>query len=279
MSSSITRSSRLGPAGSSPSASRTLERLATAGFTDLMRSPACRARQVSARFYAQHAGRGPARNRSATSTAGIGVRVGAQPMRRTVAGHERQQRLVHASAGRCGIPDRSQVIGRNGDGQDTATSNPTNIATAARPVNTTEPSITGTARVGNTAPIVVRVRITARGGRPVSGANVFMRATPRVVSHGSDGSDGRRWDRDTHARAQPAVPATAQRLQRAVLHQGVQAGRPRSGRSCRLPARAGDWRAEQEPGVNAEWRRSRRHSAHHFLGQGRVEELASLAGS
>ena len=193
---------------------------------------------------------------------------------------------------------RSQVIGRNDDGQDTATSNPTNIVTAAKPVNTTEPSITGTARVGNrldanrgqwagdtpitysyvwlrcnakgdncseiqgandtsyevrdsdtgrtirvrviarndrgstsaisnptgvvgtnqppppatgtvpvselkaggdrlvvasvqfspnpvtssTAPIVVRVRITARGGRPVSGANVFMRATPRVVT-------------------------------------------------------------------------------------------------
>jgi hypothetical protein len=33
-----------------------------------------------------------------------------------------------------------------------------------------------------TAPITVRVRITARGGRPVSGASVFMRATPRVVT-------------------------------------------------------------------------------------------------
>ncbi|MDQ3672380.1 MAG: hypothetical protein M3364_08105 [Actinomycetota bacterium] len=200
-----------------------------------------------------------------------------------------------------GFRIRSQVIGRNDDGQDTATSNPTNVVTAAKPVNTTEPSITGTARVGNrldanrgqwagdtpitysyvwlrcndkgdncseiqgandtsyevrdsdtgrtirvrviarndrgstsaisnptgvvgtnqppppppnptgtlpvsqlqaagdrlvvasvqfspnpvtsrTAPIVVRVRITARGGRPVSGANVFMRATPRVVT-------------------------------------------------------------------------------------------------
>ena len=197
-----------------------------------------------------------------------------------------------------GFRIRSQVIGRNDDGQDTATSNPTNIVTAAKPVNTTEPSITGTARVGNTleanrgqwagdtpitysfvwlrcndkgdncseiqgetdtsyevrdadsgrtirvrviarndrgstsaisnptgvvgsnqppppssggipvgdlkaagdrlvvasvqfspnpvtsrtAPITVRVRITARGGRPVNGANVFMRATPRVVS-------------------------------------------------------------------------------------------------
>ena len=197
-----------------------------------------------------------------------------------------------------GFRIRSQVVARNDDGQDTATSNPTNIVTAARPVNTTEPSITGTARVGNTleanrgqwagdtpitysfvwlrcndkgdncseiqgandtsyevrdadsgrtirvrvtarndrgstsaisnptgvvgsnqppppssggipvsdlraagdrlvvasvqfspnpvtsrtAPIVVRIRVTARGGRPVNGANVFMRATPRVVS-------------------------------------------------------------------------------------------------
>jgi hypothetical protein len=32
-----------------------------------------------------------------------------------------------------------------------------------------------------TAPITARVRVTARGGRPVSGALVFMRATPRVV--------------------------------------------------------------------------------------------------
>ena len=49
-----------------------------------------------------------------------------------------------------GFRIRSQVVARNDDGQDTATSNPTNIVTAAKPVNTTEPSITGTARVGST---------------------------------------------------------------------------------------------------------------------------------
>jgi hypothetical protein len=32
-----------------------------------------------------------------------------------------------------------------------------------------------------TAPITVRVRVTARSSRPVAGAEVFMRATPRVV--------------------------------------------------------------------------------------------------
>ena len=194
-----------------------------------------------------------------------------------------------------GFRIRSQVVARNAEGQDTATSNPTSVITAARPVNTTEPSISGTARVGSTlqanrgewageqpitysfqwlrcndkgdncselsgandtsyvvrdadtgrtirvrvtarndrgsssaisnptgvvgsnqpppgtgipvsdlqaagdrlvvatvqfspnpvtsrtAPITARVRVTARGGRPVSGAAVFMRATPRVV--------------------------------------------------------------------------------------------------
>ncbi len=201
---------------------------------------------------------------------------------------------------------RSQVIARNGEGQDTATSNPTAIITAAFPVNTSPPSISGTAAVGNrleanrgqwagnapityayqwlrcnaqgdncseiqgatdtdyvvrdadrnrtlrvrvtgrndrgsssaisgptgvvggqqpppgnsipvgsleaagdrlivasvnfspnpvtsrTAPITARVKVTARGGRAVSGALVFMRATPRVtqgqtVTTGSDG--------------------------------------------------------------------------------------------
>jgi hypothetical protein len=203
-----------------------------------------------------------------------------------------------ARQGDVGFRLRVQVVGRNADGQDTATSNPTPTITSAGPRNTTEPSITGTATVGSTlqanrgqwtgaqpitysyiwlrcnaqgdncseipgasdteyelrdadsgrtirvrviarndrgsnsavsnptgvvgggqppppppgssipigdlraagdrlvvaqvnfspnpvtsrtAPITVRVKVTARGGRPVSGALVFMRATPRVV--------------------------------------------------------------------------------------------------
>jgi hypothetical protein len=206
-----------------------------------------------------------------------------------------------------GFRIRSQVVARNADGQDTATSNPTGVVTAARPVNTTEPSITGTARVGSrleanrgqwagdapitytyvwlrcsergdncseiqgandtsyevrdadtgrtirvrvvarndrgttsaisnptgvvgtnqpppgtalpvadlraagdrlvvstvqfspnpvtsrTAPITVRVRVTARAGRSVSGAAVFMRATPRVVQGQTAQTAGDGW--------------------------------------------------------------------------------------
>lgn len=196
-----------------------------------------------------------------------------------------------------GFRIRSQVVATNADGSATATSNPTNVIQSARPANVTEPSISGTAAIGQrltanrgewvgqtpitysfqwlrcdaqgdncveisgatdntyvvaqadegrtirvrvtarndagtrsaisnptarvgsgqpsppptgsipasslqaagdrmivaqvvfspnpvtsrTAPITVRVRVTARGGRPVSGALVFMRATPRVV--------------------------------------------------------------------------------------------------
>jgi hypothetical protein len=197
-----------------------------------------------------------------------------------------------------GFRIRSQVVATNADGSARATSNPTGIVVSARPTNTAEPSISGTARVGSTlqanrgewageqpitysfvwlrcsaqgdncseipgandtsyevrdadtgrtirvrviarndrgttsaisnptavvgsnqppppppgssipvgnlqaagdrlvvasvqfspnpvtsrtAPITVRVRVTARGGRPVSGASVFMRGTPRVV--------------------------------------------------------------------------------------------------
>ena len=214
-----------------------------------------------------------------------------------------------ARQGDSGFRLRVQVIGRNADGQDTATSNPTAVITSAGPTNRTEPSITGTATVGSTlqanrgewsgqqpitysyawqrcnaqgdncseiqgandteyevrdsdsgrtlrvrvtarndrgqnsaisnptgvvgggqtpppapgnsvpvedlkaagdrlvvasvnfnpnpvtsrtAPITVRVKITARGGRPVSGALVFMRATPRVVEGQTQatGADG-----------------------------------------------------------------------------------------
>ena len=206
-----------------------------------------------------------------------------------------------------GFRIRSQVVATNADGSARATSNPTNIVTSARPTNTREPSISGTASVGSrlqanrgewagdqpitysfvwlrcsaqgdncseipgandteyevrdadtgrtlrvrvtarndrgstsaianptavvggggggtgdslpvgslqaagdrlvvasvqftpnpvtsrTAPITVRVRVTARGNRPVSGASVFMRGTPRVVQGQTAQTQGDGW--------------------------------------------------------------------------------------
>jgi hypothetical protein len=51
---------------------------------------------------------------------------------------------------------RAQVVATNDDGSATATSNPSAVITAARPTNTTEPTIAGTAIVGN--------RLTANRG-------------------------------------------------------------------------------------------------------------------
>jgi hypothetical protein len=45
----------------------------------------------------------------------------------------------------------------------------------------------------STAPITARVRVTARGNRPVSGARVFMRGTPRVVQGQTQTTAGDGW--------------------------------------------------------------------------------------
>ena len=49
-----------------------------------------------------------------------------------------------------GFRIRSQVVATNADGSARATSNPTAVIQSARPFNTREPSISGTARVGST---------------------------------------------------------------------------------------------------------------------------------
>lgn len=95
---------------------------------------------------------------------------------------------------------RVRVTARNDAGQRSAVSNPTARVGSGQP----EPPPTGSLPASSlqvagdrmvvaqvvfspnpvrsrTAPITARVRVTARGGRPVSGALVFMRATPRVV--------------------------------------------------------------------------------------------------
>jgi len=211
--------------------------------------------------------------------------------------------------GDAGFRIRSQVVASNVDGSARATSNPTGVVISARPTNTREPSISGTAAVGNrlqanrgdwageqpitysfvwlrcstsgdncseiqgandtdyevrdadtgrtirvrvvarndrgstsaisnqtgvvggssnpnppnggldvgqlqvagdrlvvaqvqfnpnpvtssTAPITARVKVTARGGRAVSGARVFMRGTPRVVQGQTQVTQGDGW--------------------------------------------------------------------------------------
>jgi hypothetical protein len=95
---------------------------------------------------------------------------------------------------------RVRVTARNDSGTRSAISNPTGRVGSGQP----EPPPSGSIPAGSlqaagdrmivaqvvfspnpvtsrTAPITVRVRVTARGNRPVSGALVFMRATPRVV--------------------------------------------------------------------------------------------------
>jgi hypothetical protein len=98
---------------------------------------------------------------------------------------------------------RVRVTARNDAGTRSAISNPTDPVRAAQQ-QPPPPPPTGTIPASSlqaagdrmivaqivfspnpvrsrTAPITARVRVTARGGRPVSGALVFMRATPRVV--------------------------------------------------------------------------------------------------
>jgi hypothetical protein len=93
-----------------------------------------------------------------------------------------------------------RVTARNDAGSRSAVSNPTGVVGGNQP----EPPTSGSINVSNlqasgdrlvvasvqfspnpvtsrTAPITARVRVTARNGRPVVGARVFMRATPRVV--------------------------------------------------------------------------------------------------
>jgi len=75
-----------------------------------------------------------------------------------------------------GFRIRSQIVARNADGTATATSNPTNIVTAARPVNTTEPSISGTARVGST---LTANRGEWAGDQPITYSFVWLRCNDK----------------------------------------------------------------------------------------------------
>lgn len=73
-----------------------------------------------------------------------------------------------------GFRIRSQVVARNADGQDTATSNPTAVVTSAKPFNTTEPSISGTARVGS---MLTANRGQWGGDTPITYSFVWLRCS------------------------------------------------------------------------------------------------------
>jgi hypothetical protein len=92
---------------------------------------------------------------------------------------------------------RVRVTARNDAGSKSALSDPTEVVqsdvptTGGIPVGSlqaggdqlviTQVVFAPTPVTSRTAPITVRVKVTARQGRPVSGALVFVRATPRVV--------------------------------------------------------------------------------------------------
>ncbi len=104
---------------------------------------------------------------------------------------------------------RVRVIARNDRGMTSAISNPTAVigrgsGSGAGSIDAGVLQAAGDRLVvaqvrfspnpvtSGTAPITARVQVTARGGRPVNGARVFMRATPRVVQGQTQatGSDG-----------------------------------------------------------------------------------------
>jgi hypothetical protein len=85
-----------------------------------------------------------------------------------------QNTTYQLRAADAGFRIRSQVVATNRDGSRTATSNPTAVITAAAPVNTEEPSISGSTQLGN--------RLTASPGewsgvRPITYAFQWLRCT------------------------------------------------------------------------------------------------------
>jgi hypothetical protein len=75
-----------------------------------------------------------------------------------------------------GFRIRSQVVASNADGSTRATSNPTSIVISARPTNTTEPSISGSASVGNT---LQANRGQWAGDQPITYSFVWLRCSAR----------------------------------------------------------------------------------------------------
>ena len=105
---------------------------------------------------------------------------------------------------------RVRVVARNDDGTRTATSSQTAVVSQQQPEPTggidvatlqaggdrlvvSQVQFSPNPVTSRTAPITARVRVTARNSRPVRGAEVFMRATPRVVQGQTLRTDGDGW--------------------------------------------------------------------------------------
>jgi hypothetical protein len=106
---------------------------------------------------------------------------------------------------------RVRVIARNDDGTRTSTSAQTavvsqqpeppsgtaidvrNLQSGGDRLVVSQVQFSPNPVTSRTAPITVRVRVTARNNRPVSGAAVFMRATPRVVQGQTLQTQGDGW--------------------------------------------------------------------------------------
>ena len=104
---------------------------------------------------------------------------------------------------------RVRVIARNDRGSTSAISNPTGVVGGATNPNgglevgqlqaagdrlvVAQVQFTPNPVTSSTAPITARVKVTARGGRPVNGARVFMRGTPRVVQGQTQVTQGDGW--------------------------------------------------------------------------------------
>jgi hypothetical protein len=106
---------------------------------------------------------------------------------------------------------RVRVIARNDRGSTSAISNPTaTVGGGSSPSPTGGVDVSQLQAAGDrlvvaqvqfspnpvtssTAPITARVKVTARGGRAVTGARVFMRGTPRVVQGQTQVTQGDGW--------------------------------------------------------------------------------------
>ena len=104
---------------------------------------------------------------------------------------------------------RVRVIARNDRGSTSAISNPTatvgggpnpsggldvgQLQAAGDRLVVAQVQFSPNPVTSSTAPITARVKVTARGGRAVTGAHVFMRGTPRVVQGQTQVTQGDGW--------------------------------------------------------------------------------------